>query len=132
MERIFSFPKLIKIKVMAPLVGEKRVALFLVLFCFCLLVSTLGVAFASSENWVEVTRFTGIDTSEMNAITTEPFTCYNVEWRIRWSYQAHNRLIFGINIIENESKDTVSSIVKLVSTESESGISYFTMWVCRY
>lgn len=38
---------------------------------------------ASSENWVEVTRFSGSSAHGSN-FTTEPFTCDHVIWRIRW------------------------------------------------
>jgi len=38
---------------------------------------------ATSENWSEVTRFTGGG----GIITTESFTCDHVEWRIRWEYE---------------------------------------------
>ena len=67
--------------VLVPLVGDRKATLIVLLFCFCLLVSMSGIAFASSENWVEVKRFTG---SESEAYTSDYFTCDHVEWRIRW------------------------------------------------
>lgn len=39
--------------------------------------------FASSGNWSEVARFSG----GAGIITTEPFTCDHVDWRIRWEYE---------------------------------------------
>ena len=41
-----------------------------------------SVAFASSDNWVEVARFAG--SGQINR--TESFNCTHVEWRIRWSF----------------------------------------------
>ena len=108
-----------------PLMGERRAVLIVVLFCFCPLVSTSGIAFASSENWVEVTRFTGLKTIE---ITTEPFTIEHVEWRIRWNYSPIFRMhgtpipaIFSIAIYESEDNIRVSSIGGM-GTKSENGI----------
>ena len=61
--------------------GERREILIALLFCFCLLISTSGVVFASSGNWVEVARFTG-----MGRLETDSFDCTHVDWRIRWSF----------------------------------------------
>ena len=65
---------------MVPLVGDKRATLIVVLFCLSLLVSTSGVALASSENWVEVTRFAG-DGGGVGY--SPPFIIEHVTWRIR-------------------------------------------------
>lgn len=46
---------------------------------------TSSIVFASSDDWSEVTRFTG-GTHE-RAHKTESFTCDHVEWRIRWEYE---------------------------------------------
>ena len=66
-----------------PVVGERRAAIIVLLFCLCLPVITSGIAFASSGNWVEVARFTG-GGSIFGA--TPPFVIDHVEWRIRWEY----------------------------------------------
>ena len=66
-----------------PVLGERRAVFIVLLFCFCLPVFTSGIVFASSGNWVEVTRFTGT----IWGGSTEPFTCDHIEWRIRWSYE---------------------------------------------
>jgi len=42
-----------------------------------------GIAFASSENWSEVIRFSGASW----AGGTESFICDHADWRIRWSYK---------------------------------------------
>ena len=69
-----------------PSVGERMAGLIVVLFCFCLLVSTSGIAFASSENWVEVIRFYWSGAGSHEYRITEPFTCDHVDWRIRWEF----------------------------------------------
>lgn len=58
----------------------------------CFLVSTfIPDAFASSGNWVEVTRFTGSESSQ-----TEQFTCDHVDWRIRWDYTPRSYTVFTL------------------------------------
>ena len=42
-----------------PVLGERRAAIIVLLFCFCLLVFPSGVVFASSSDWVEVARYDG-------------------------------------------------------------------------
>ena len=42
-----------------------------------------SIVFASSENWVEVDRFTG---GSWNG-GTRPFIINHIEWRIRWNYE---------------------------------------------
>ena len=62
-------------------------SIFVLLLTLSISLSTVtsGIVFASSENWSEVTRFTG-GTHE-HAHKTESFTCDHVEWRIRWEYE---------------------------------------------
>jgi hypothetical protein len=67
-----------------PLVGDKKTSSIVVLFsCFLLLGSVPSIVFASSENWVEVDRFTG---GSWNG-GTRPFIINHIEWRIRWNYE---------------------------------------------
>ena len=61
---------------------KSTVALILVL-CLVLPVFSSGIAFATSENWVEVTRFT--KEGRQSAIT-DSFTIDYVEWRIVWEF----------------------------------------------
>ena len=68
-------------------VGERRAALIVLLFCFCLLVSSAAIVFASSDNWIEVTRFSG-SSAHGSIVITEPFSCDHVEWRIRWEFDS--------------------------------------------
>jgi hypothetical protein len=62
-------------------------SIFVLLLTLFISLSTVtsGIVFASSGNWIEVTRFTG-GTHE-HAHKTEFFTCDHVEWRIRWEYE---------------------------------------------
>ena len=62
--------------------GERGTAISLVLVSLFLLASMSGFVFASSENWVEVTRFTDEGTN----YPTDPFTIDYVEWRIIWEF----------------------------------------------
>ena len=64
-----------------PVVGKRKVSLFVLLFCLCLPVFVSHVVFALSENWIEVIRFEGNRSTQ-----TELFTIDYVDWRIRWEY----------------------------------------------
>ncbi|MFW9853371.1 MAG: hypothetical protein ACFFDS_10535 [Candidatus Thorarchaeota archaeon] len=67
--------------------GEQRkVFILLVILFLAFSVFSSDNAFASSENWVEVVRFSysGPDPHEYRI--TEPFTCDHVDWRIRWEF----------------------------------------------
>ena len=67
--------------------GEQRkVLILLVILCLSLSVFSSGIAFASSENWVEVVRFSWSDPDPHEYRITEPFTCDHVDWRIRWEF----------------------------------------------
>ena len=67
---------------LVPMVGKSTAVISAIVFSLLLLVSTLGIAFASSGNWVELTRFTG--SGQVNQ--TESFNCDHVEWRLKWSF----------------------------------------------
>jgi hypothetical protein len=78
----------------------------------------LGIAFASTANWSEVTRFTGGGGATTK---TEPFTCNYVEWRIRWEFdprhwhfpQLH---IFSVTTYpQDEDSHYVDSIYEIAS-----------------
>ena len=61
---------------------RKQLVITILLVSSLILLTLNSIVFASSENWLEVVRFTG----ETEDVTTEVFSCDNVEWRIRWSY----------------------------------------------
>ena len=113
---------------MVPLVGDKRATLIVVLFCLSLLVSTSGVALASSENWVEVTRYTGSGTELRK---TDYFTCDQSEWRIRWEYvpdsQYSSLISFSVYTypkMEGDRGPTYANIINKVGIENTNGTSY--------
>lgn len=67
-------------------VGERKAAIIAVLFSLFLSSSMSGLVFASSENWVEVVRFSWSGAGPHEYRITEPFTCDHVDWRIRWEF----------------------------------------------
>jgi hypothetical protein len=86
---------------------------------------TSGIVFASSNNWSEVTRFTGSG-SEM--YTTDYYTCEHVEWRIKWEYLPHsqysNLTIFELfTYPQGENASFVDFVMKTGSNDT-SGASY--------
>ena len=62
-------------------VGARKTAIVVVLVSLFLLVSMSNIALASSNNWVELTRFTGSESTQ-----TELFTFDYSEWRIITKY----------------------------------------------
>ena len=89
------------------------------------LIFQISVVFASSDNWVEVVRFTG----ETEDVTTEVFTCDNVEWRIRWSYSRRSDgptfLPFRFYVYESEEMIIEEELVEYFFPDEEtSGILY--------
>ena len=67
--------------------GEQRkVIILLVILCLALSVFSSDITFASSENWVEVVRFSWSGPGTHEYRITEPFTCDYVDWRIRWEF----------------------------------------------
>ena len=104
---------------------ETKVVITAVLISLFLLASMSGVVFASLENWVEVIRFTG----ETEDVTTEVFTCDNVERRIRWSYSRRSDgpafLQFRFYIYESEEMIIEEELVEYLFPEEEtSGTLY--------
>jgi hypothetical protein len=76
-----------------------------VLFSFFLLSSLLiPLVFCSSENWIEVARFT--ETGQ-GSTKTETFECSHVDWRIRWSFLSSINeppLIFAMTVYNSSGK----------------------------
>ena len=109
---------------MVPLVGEKRVAFIVLPFFLCLLVSTSGIIFASSEHWVEVTRFTEDSTFLQTAFTIE-----HVEWRIRWEYEPDPKVseeapALYVYVWDQEFPDTYFETILKKGTNEKSGTLY--------
>ena len=86
--------------------GVRRATIIVLLFCFCLLGSTSGIAFASSENWSEVASF-GEGRPWFG--DTNSFTCDYVEWRIRWEYVKDESMLTAF-LFEIRLQDTAEII----------------------
>ena len=77
-----------------------------VIFSLILVGSLSSMVFASSENWVEVARFTG--SGQLNQ--SESFSCTHVDWRIRWSFnpspnvEPNSLLMFHLRVYEVEGE----------------------------
>ncbi len=88
-------------------------------------VVTLGIVFASSSSWSEVTRFTGSGTEDY---TTDYFNCEHAEWRIRWEYVPHSGLpmfaLFSVYTYpQGEDALYIDYIIKIGANDTD-GISY--------
>lgn len=99
--------------------------ILLILLIFSVVLIESKIAFASPENWTEVTKFTGSGTEQY---TTNYFTCNHVEWRIRWEYIPDNQYpefaVFNIYTFpEGEDIMFIDGIVKMGSDDT-SGASY--------
>lgn len=84
-------------------------------------------AIGSSENWVEVIRFEGNESTQ-----TESFNCNHVEWRIRWSISPeYGRSgvqpgIFNTNVFDNQSNTIVSQFGRIPTIEDDDGTLSFS------
>jgi hypothetical protein len=99
-----------------PLVGDKGATLIVVLFCFCLIVPTSCIAFASSGNWVEVTTFPNAVGSGMSS----HFTIDHVDWRIKWEFNPRNGsegLSFTVRVIRDGGSE-----IRWLTTHETTGI----------
>jgi hypothetical protein len=104
---------------------KKPVAMLIVLlFCFCLLVSVVGIAFASSGNWVEVTTFTGSG----GVHSTSHFTVDYVDWRIRWEVTPGNDsergTSFNAYVFPESGGPQIEEMHYTIGTEKTTGIKY--------
>ena len=101
--------------------GERKATIIVLFFCFSLLGSISGIAFASSQNWVEVTRFTG----GVGVVPTTAFTIEHVKWRIRWEYYAVNPhpalSLFDFRVFEDESEEPIYDAPSSWATNSTNG-----------
>ena len=111
------------------LLGDKgAIFVLLIVLSIALLVFTSSIALASSENWSEVTRFTGSGT---DIRTTDYFTCDHVEWRIRWEYVPDSQYsnltslsVFTYPIMEGDRGPMYINFIMKTGTEDTSGTSY--------
>ena len=80
---------------------------------------------SSSENWVEVTRFTEDD----KFFQTDPFTINHNEWRIRWEYEPdpkvlEEHLAFYFNVIDQKSPGRSFASILKKGNEETNGTLY--------
>ena len=101
--------------------GERKATIIVLFFCFSLLGSISGIAFASSQNWSEVTRLTG----ESPGVSKTDFTIEHVKWRIRWEYYAVNPhpalSLFDFRVFENKSEEPIYDAPSSWATNSTNG-----------
>ena len=109
--------------------GEhSKVLNFILILCLVLSVFSSGVAYASSENWSEVTRFTG----ESGFIITEQFTCDD-SWRVRWEFETVSEdfsdfgvSLFKFYVYENESEELIFESESSWWTKTTSGSAHIS------
>ncbi|WP_455278481.1 hypothetical protein [[Eubacterium] cellulosolvens] len=104
---------------------HSRLLLISLTSLFFLSIITSNIVFASSNNWSEVTRFTGSGTEHY---TTDFFNCEHVEWRIRWEYVPHPSLpflaLFSVYTYpQGEDVSYIDSIIKTGNNDTN-GTSY--------
>jgi len=104
---------------------KSSLIVLLLILCLVLSVFSSGIAFASSETWVEVTRFTEDD----KFFQTEPFTIEHVEWRIRWEYEPEPEVpdehpAFYVYVYSQESPGTYFETILKKGTNETNGTLY--------
>jgi hypothetical protein len=103
------------------LVGDKVATLFVMLACFLLLMSAPCIVFASSDNWVEVTTFTG----PSGVHSTSHFTVDYIDWRIRWEVNLSDgseTASFNAYVFPETSGPSIKEIHYTIGTEQTTGI----------
>ena len=106
-----------------PLVGDRKATSIGVLFsCFFLLVSVSSIVFASSDNWVEVTTFTGSG----GVHSTSRFAVDYVDWRIRWEVipgnDSERGTSFNAYVYPSSGGPQIEEMHHSIGTEKTTGI----------
>ena len=106
------------------LVGDRKTFSIVVLFsCFLLLGSVPSIAFASSDNWVEVITFTG---SAGGVHSTSRFAVDYVDWRIRWEVTPGNDsergTSFDAYVYSESGGPSIEAMHYTIGTEKTTGI----------
>jgi hypothetical protein len=105
-----------------PLMGDRKTSSIVVLFsCFLLLGSVPSIVFAFSDNWVEVTTFTGPG----GVHSTSHFTVDYVDWRIRWEVtlsDGSETASFNAYVFPETSEPSIKEVHYTVGTEQTTGI----------
>lgn len=105
---------------------DKGATLIVVLFGFCLLMSTSSIAFASSDNWVEIITFTHSVSGLAFLHPTSHFTVDYVDWRIRWEVNPGNAsergTSFNAYVFPETSGTSIEEMHYTIGTEKTTGI----------
>jgi len=109
-----------------PVVGERKAIIIAVMFSLFLVGSLSGIVFASSENWVEVARFSG---DNLGPHTTESFTCEHDEFRVIWECVPNvdfnlSTFIMNVETVESFNK-RVDGVVN-IGSDVLNGTLYIT------
>ena len=105
------------------LMGDKKTSSIVVLFsCFLLLGSVPSIVFAFSDNWVEVTTFTGSG----GVHSTSHFAVDYVDWRIRWEVtpvsDSERGTSFDAYVYPSSGGPYVEVLHHTIGTEKTTGI----------
>jgi hypothetical protein len=96
----------------------------LLVFSIVLFTVASGIVFATSENWIEVTRFSG----GSSITTTRTFTCDHGEWRISWEYEPRTDnpgvSTLQLNVHTQEFQGSKVGSLQKWGTEETNGILY--------
>jgi hypothetical protein len=102
-------------------VGDKKGTLIVLLFCFCLIVPTSSVVFASSDNWVEVVTFHNI----VGFWATPRFNVFHDDWRIKWEiYPSNGSESPSLTVrVYHDMDHQGNEIISSLTTHETTGIS---------
>ncbi len=102
-----------------------RATIVTALFCLCMLVSTVGFAFAASGNWVEVVTFSE---EQPRFGETDSFTIDHEEWRILWEYEIDqvNLTAFFFDVINNDTHQLVGNYSNNIDLNITQGVYNIT------
>ena len=109
-----------------PIVGERKTAIFAMLFCLFLLGSMSCTVFGQEENWVEVLRISGHGLPG----DSPPFNIEHVEWRIKWEYTPlfnfGSQNDFSFYVSPHEGEISIASISHPDEKNGTLDIFYYT------
>jgi len=105
--------------------GESRTVFKLLILGFAAASISLSIVapqfvFAVSENWSEMTRFSGTGA----LTTTGPFTCDHVEWRIRWELEPQSGFLSAYIYPHEPQSASFESIIKSPENNETNGTVY--------
>jgi len=103
----------------------RKTTIVAAVFSFCLLVSTVGIVFAESDNWVEVVTFSE-DRPRFGE--TDSFTCDYADWRILWEYEIdeQNLTAFFFEVKSNDTHQLIGNYSNIENLNVTQGIYNIT------